>query len=107
MVRDEDVVAVGTAEEATAAVGRLLAVTRATYERRAQLEHALTSRIHIEQAKGIIAERYGLELEQAFEVLRAAARANRMKLQDLVARVRPNEETPPQISAALRRRKDV
>ena len=34
----------GTSEEASAAIGRLLAVTQATYERRAQLEHALRHR---------------------------------------------------------------
>jgi hypothetical protein len=50
----------GSVDEATAALGRLLAVTQATYERRAQLEHALQLRVAIEQAKGIVAERYGL-----------------------------------------------
>ena len=56
----------GTVEEASVAVARLLAVTHATYERRAQLEHALQSRVAIEQAKGVVAERYGLEPEDAF-----------------------------------------
>jgi AmiR/NasT family two-component response regulator len=104
---DEEAVVVGSAEEATAAVARLLSVTQAAYERRAQLEHALTSRIRIEQAKGILAERHGLELEEAFNVLRRAARTNRIKLHDLVARVRPNDATPPEIDAALRGTKHV
>jgi hypothetical protein len=91
----------GSAEEAAAAVARLLSVTQATYERRAQLEHALQSRVAIEQAKGIIAERYGLELEEAFELIRRAARTNRMKLHDLVRSIRPGEETPAELAAVL------
>jgi hypothetical protein len=91
----------GSAEEAAAAVARLLAVTQATYERRAQLEHALQSRVAIEQAKGIVAERYGLDLEKAFELIRRAARTNRMKLHDLVRSIRPGEKTPPELAALV------
>ena len=39
-----------------------------------QLNHALTSRIVIEQANGIIAEGEGLNMEQAFSTLRNHAR---------------------------------
>ena len=107
-VQDEaNAVAIGSAEEASAAVARMLAVTQATFERRAQLEHALESRIAIEQAKGVIAERYGLELEDAFAVIRRAARTNRVKIRDLVARIRPRQPMPPEIEAALRQRKGV
>ena len=91
----------------SAAVARMLAVTQATFERRAQLEHALESRIVIEQAKGVIAERYGLELEDAYAVIRRAARTNRVKIRDLVARIRPRQPMPPEIEAALRQRKGV
>jgi hypothetical protein len=91
----------GSPEEAAAAISRLLAVTQATYERRAQLEHALQSRVAIEQAKGIVAERYGLELEEAFELIRRAARTNRMKLHDLVRAIRPGTETPDELAAVL------
>jgi AmiR/NasT family two-component response regulator len=104
---EEEAVAIGTAAEASAAVARLLKVTEAAYERRAQLEHALTSRIRIEQAKGILAERHGLELEEAFETIRRAARTNRLKLHDLVVRVRPNEPTPREILTALARVRNV
>lgn len=50
-----------------------------------QLSHALESRIVIEQAKGVIAERAGLDLAEAFSRLRGYARANNLRL-DTVAR---------------------
>ncbi|CAN5222616.1 hypothetical protein BH18ACT12_BH18ACT12_20480 [soil metagenome] len=96
---------VGSAEEATAALGRLLAVTHATYERRAQLEHALQSRVAIEQAKGIVAERYGLGLEEAFDLIRRAARTHRVKLHDLVRAIEPGIDSPPELAAVLPERK--
>ena len=97
----------GTVEEASVAVARLLAVTHATYERRAQLEHALQSRVAIEQAKGVIAERYGLEPDEAFQLIRRAARSNRMKLHDLVAAIRPGQPSPPPLAAVVSDDKSV
>lgn len=91
----------GTPEEAATAVGRLLAVTEAAYERRAQLEQALQSRVAIEQAKGVLAERYGLEMDEAFDVIRRAARSNRVKLQDLVRKIKPGETTPDELTSHL------
>jgi ANTAR domain-containing protein len=92
---------IGTLDDASAAIARLLAVTGATMGRRAQLEGALQSRIVIEQAKGIVAERHGLDVEEAFDVLRHAARANRIKLRDLVQRVRPDQPDPPELAREL------
>ena len=92
----------GNADEAAIAVGRLLAVTEAGYQRRAQLEQALQSRVAIEQAKGVLAERYGLELDDAFELMRKTARSNRMKLHDLVRKVRPGQPTPQELEPGLR-----
>jgi electron transfer flavoprotein alpha subunit len=91
----------GSADEATAALGRLLSVTQATYERRAQLEHALQSRVAIEQAKGIVAERYGLGIDEAFQLIRRAARTHRIKLHDLVRAIGPDVESPPELLAVL------
>jgi AmiR/NasT family two-component response regulator len=104
---DDGVIEVGTLEEASAAVARLLAVTHATYERRAQLEHALRSRIAIEQAKGIVAERHGLELDEAFDLIRRAARSERVRLHDYVAALRPGEATPEGLAALVATRKGV
>lgn len=88
-------------DETVVALERLLAVTEASYERRAQLQAALDSRVVIEQAKGILAERHGLELDEAFELMRRSARSNRLKVRDLAAGVRPGCETPPPIAALL------
>jgi AmiR/NasT family two-component response regulator len=95
---DEGAIEVGTLDEATAAVARLLSVTQATYERRAQLQHALESRVAIEQAKGVLAERYGLDVDQAFDLIRRAARSNRLKVHDLVRRIKPGDETPEEVA---------
>lgn len=48
-----------------------------------QLTGALQSRIVIEQAKGMVAERLGLGVEQAFGVLRGHARNHNLRLADL------------------------
>jgi AmiR/NasT family two-component response regulator len=103
----EGEIEVGTVEEASAAVARLLSVTHATYERRAQLEHALQSRVVIEQAKGIIAERHGLELDEAFDLIRRAARSQRMKLHDFVARIQPSQPTPAELDTLISQRPRV
>jgi GAF domain-containing protein len=52
-----------------------------------QLNHALNSRIVIEQAKGIIAERESLNMEQAFSALRNHARGHNLRLVDVAGDV--------------------
>ncbi len=66
-----------------------------------QLREALHSRIVIEQAKGILAERYRLEFEHAFELLRRAARSNRLRLHTLAASVTPGAATPREVEELL------
>jgi len=52
-----------------------------------QLQAALTSRIVIEQAKGFIAVRLGVGVEDAFGVLRRYARDNNRKLTDVATEI--------------------
>lgn len=52
-----------------------------------QLTHALNSRVVIEQAKGMIAERLGLDMEASFVVLRRHARNHNLRLGDVAERV--------------------
>jgi AmiR/NasT family two-component response regulator len=52
-----------------------------------QLQGALNSRVIIEQAKGMLAERGHIELDQAFGLLRAYARSHQQRLSDLAREV--------------------
>src|SRR5436853_7450214 len=63
----------------------------------AQLQEALDSRIAIEQAKGVLAERLGLTPDEAFTFLRRAARTRRIRLHDLACDVVRSRKTPPEI----------
>jgi ANTAR domain len=49
----------------------------------AQLQASLTSRIAIEQAKGVLAERPQISADDAFEVLHRAARSRNLLLSEL------------------------
>jgi GAF domain-containing protein len=48
-----------------------------------QLSHALTSRVVIEQAKGVVFERAGIEMSDAFNRLRSYARGHNLRLTDV------------------------
>jgi len=67
----------------------------------AQLEQALESRIVIEQAKGILAERYRMDIGQAFELLRRAARSQRVRIHELAARVVSSPRTPSAVELEM------
>ena len=56
-----------------------------------QLRTALATRIVIEQAKGMLAERFELDVDEAFERLRHQARSHRIKLHVLAAAVTARE----------------
>jgi hypothetical protein len=57
--------------------------TREAAIREGHLQHALNSRIDIEQAKGMIAERGGVDMDEAFARLRAFARNNNRGLTEV------------------------
>lgn len=48
-----------------------------------QLQRALNSRVVIEQAKGVIAQTHGVDMDEAFRILRAQARSNSRNLRDI------------------------
>ena len=52
----------------------------------------------IEQAKGVLCERYSIDADQAFQILRRGARSNRMRIHDLAASVIASRTTPPELS---------
>ena len=52
-----------------------------------QLNHALNSRIVIEQAKGMVAERRGVNMEDSFSLLRTHARNHNLRLADVARSV--------------------
>jgi AmiR/NasT family two-component response regulator len=87
----------GDAPEARDEVVRLRELAERLLEKNRQLEHALESRIVIEQAKGVLAERLEIRPDEAFELIRRAARHNRLPLRDLAAEVVATRETPDAI----------
>jgi hypothetical protein len=59
-----------------------------------QLEHALTARIRIEQAIGVLAERHRIRPRQAFEQLRSAARNRGRRVIDIATDVVASASNP-------------
>lgn len=60
----------------------------------AQLEHALTARVRVEQAIGVLAERHRLRPRQAFELLRSAARARGRRVLEIATEVVDSASNP-------------
>jgi hypothetical protein len=65
-----------------------------------QLQTALNSRVIIEQAKGKLAERLGLDMDQAFSVLRDHARTRNLLLSDVALAFIDGSETLARTGAA-------
>lgn len=72
-----------------------------------ELETALQARIVLEQAKGVLAERFGCDPVSAFEILRRNARCNRRRIHELAAEIVASTRTvssdagpPPLVSHA-------
>lgn len=73
-----DVATVGLIQERAIAASELLAT---------QLQTALHSRVQLEQAKGILAERTGLPMDQSFQLMRDYARSRNRRLSDIAAQI--------------------
>jgi GAF domain-containing protein len=67
-----------------------------------QLQHALNSRIVVEQAKGMVSERSGLNMELAFSALRTYARNHNLRLADVAASVIDGSLAPSALGAPNR-----
>jgi transcriptional regulator with GAF, ATPase, and Fis domain len=81
---DEETAELGRALADVATIGILHERTSRRHETvTEQLQNALNSRIVIEQAKGVLAERLRLPVEDAFAVLRDYARDRNLKLADV------------------------
>lgn len=98
---DEHLVSIG--QKLADAAATVVVIQREADRNRAtvtQLQTALTSRIGIEQAKGMMAGKLGVDVDEAFRILREYARSNNRKLSDLAAEVVKGEADP----SALRTR---
>jgi hypothetical protein len=60
----------------------------------AQLEHALSARVRVEQAIGVLAERHRLRPRQAFELLRSVARARGRRVLEIATEVVDSATNP-------------
>jgi transcriptional regulator with GAF, ATPase, and Fis domain len=84
----DDTVRLGQAMADVATIGLLQA--RAIHDRETlaeQLQTALNSRVVIEQAKGVIAERRHLDMDASFTLLRGTARTSNRRLSELARAV--------------------
>jgi hypothetical protein len=60
----------------------------------AQLEHALTARVRVEQAIGVLAERHRLRPRQAFDLLRNVARSGGRRVIEIAENVVDSASNP-------------
>ena len=60
----------------------------------AQLEHALTARVRVEQAIGVLAERHRLRPREAFDLLRSVARVGGQRVTELAGIVVDSASNP-------------
>ncbi|WP_328359268.1 GAF and ANTAR domain-containing protein [Streptomyces sp. NBC_00457] len=83
---DDIVLAQALADVATIAILQQRTLERSHVEN-SQLETALTSRVLIEQVKGVLAERWNTSVDDAFAAFRSYARARHLRLSDLATRI--------------------
>lgn len=70
-----------------------------------QLQTALNSRVVIEQAKGVVAQRAGISLGDAFEVLRQTARSSQRQLSEVAHDVANGHVSPEVLIQQFRARR--
>ena len=90
-----------TAADTDSTVQRLLAHVAELKRENRQLRHALESRIVIEQAKGVLAERHVVFPDQAFEAMRRAARSSGRRIHEIAGEVIATDHTPPAVVREL------
>jgi GAF domain-containing protein len=66
-----------------------------------QLRNALTSRVHVEQAKGFLRESLDISVERAFQLLRRYARTHGEHLTEVSRRLMTDRHSRPVLLAAL------
>ena len=69
-----------------------------------QLQTALNTRLTIEQAKGVLAERGAIDMDRAFDMLRGHARKTNRRLADLARAVVEGADTADFLQRSDRRR---
>lgn len=95
LTRDDVVAAQALADMATIAILLNRVAVRAPSVN-SQLDRALNDRVRIEQAKGVVAEQTGVDLDQAFEWLRTESATQDRLLSDVAQSVidRTTRATP-------------
>ncbi len=86
-----DVATIGLLQERAVRQSELLAE---------QLQTALNTRVLIEQAKGVLSARAGVDVDQAFSLMRGYSRANSRLLREVATSVIDGSLTPQQLQAA-------
>jgi GAF domain-containing protein len=102
---DADKLRIGQALADVATIGLLQ--QRAIHRRDVlteQLQTALNSRVLIEQAKGVLAERLHVDMADAFTVLRNGARSHNRRLSELAQAIVDGTEQIPEATTASRSR---
>ncbi len=84
--RDDIALAQALADVATIAILQQRTLEQSHVEN-SQLESALTSRILIEQVKGVLAERWNTSVDDAFAAFRTYARARHLRLSELATQI--------------------
>jgi AmiR/NasT family two-component response regulator len=88
-------------EELPGDIERLRAENDALRTENEHLRVALSSRIVIEQAKGVLVERIDLPPEDVFQLLRMAARRSRRNIHELAEEILKTRVTPAYIQREI------